>query len=255
MGNPLVKGVAKATDADRLRIVVLSPFFFDEHEVTVRDARASGDFVGVPWTGAAVGANPSDWCTFTSAEGPKDDLPVTCMDWSAASAYCQKRGARLPTEAEHEYVAGAFEARLFPWGNAEPACDDAIWGRGGVGVLKFHPNRCPLEGGIGSQEPPGSGARDRVAVGSSWVLDLAGNVVEWTRDRWNSQDEPCWATPGVYHDPVCELPSAALPDRRSTRGGAFAFDAVFMASAARGRELEVELSGLVGFRCARSAVP
>lgn len=63
------------------------------------------------------------------------------------------------------------------------------------------------------------------------MVDLAGNVNE------------C--------DPVCDLESVTLPDRRATRGGAFAFDAVFMASAARGRELESESSGLVGFRCAR----
>jgi formylglycine-generating enzyme required for sulfatase activity len=75
--------------------------------------------------------------------------PVTRVSWFAASAYCQARGARMPTWYEWEYVAGASEtardARNDPkWRQtilhwyAQPATQLADVGRGHANFYRVH---------------------------------------------------------------------------------------------------------------------
>jgi formylglycine-generating enzyme required for sulfatase activity len=252
MGNPALRGFLEGTDADRERIVVLSPFFIDRTEVTVESVRAAGLLPTVVWTGEEDGDEVQDWCTYASAPGTRDALPMSCVLWVEAQSYCHLLGRELPTEAQYEYVAGALEARRYPWGSDEPTCTDAVWGRAGFGAFDTYPDRCRPAGTIGLPEPPGWGARDRVQLGDAEVVDLAGNLKEWMLDRWNRQDEPCWSGPGVYRDPVCETASFADGAVRSVRGGAWQFDGTFLSGAIRGRENPNNVYPSVGFRCVRA---
>ena len=65
-----------------------------------------------PWTEGAMSTVDGD-----VAEG----VSVNYVNWEEAQNYCSNIGARLPTEAEREYVARGESGRIFPWGDA-PLC-------------------------------------------------------------------------------------------------------------------------------------
>lgn len=86
--------------------------------------------------------------------------PINCVTWNEANAYCAWRGKRLPTEAEWEWAARSGPlGRRYTWGDALPK-SQACWQRARKGTCA-------------AASRPG----DRTAHG---VLDMAGNVTEWT---------------------------------------------------------------------------
>ncbi len=92
-----------------------------------------------------------------------DDHPVVHVSLDEAKAYCESRGARLPTADEWEFHARGEARRIFPWGDAwdEARLDSALDGSTGPGAVGRHPRGATPEG----------------------LLDLAGNVWEWTSTR------------------------------------------------------------------------
>jgi formylglycine-generating enzyme len=88
--------------------------------------------------------------------------PVTWVSWFAADAYCQSRGARLPTWTQWEYAAAADETRRDARG------DRTFRER----ILSWYarPSNAPL---------PRAGLQAPNAYG---IQDLHGLVWEWTDD-------------------------------------------------------------------------
>lgn len=130
-------------------------FHLDKTEVTVAEYRACVDAgkCHTPRTG-------SEWCNW-GAKG-KDGHPINCVSALDGDAYCEWMGGRLPTEWEWEWAARSRnEGWTFPWGDEEPGTR-ACWER-------TEPKRGTCE--VGSFT---SGAS------VDGVLDLAGNVWEWT---------------------------------------------------------------------------
>lgn len=127
----------------------IDPFYLDETEVTVAAfrewERASS------WTGCGL-----------SEELARGDVPVEIF-WDQVKAYCEWRGARIPTEWEWEWAArGREEAREYPWGSAEPSCAYAV-----VNFACGEKDVWP----VGSK--PAGDSRDG-------LKDMAGNAAEWT---------------------------------------------------------------------------
>jgi sulfatase modifying factor 1 len=241
MGDPRLDVLdAREADGTSERVVVLSPFFLDRAEVTVASMRAARVARVVDDPVEANSARPA--CLYTADPGKDDDRPVNCLSWQRARAFCTKVGKRLPSEAEHEYAAGALVNRAFPWGGDLPACNDAIHGGGGS---------CPDARGPAIA---GSAARDRVALGAAVVIDLAGNLRELVADRFRRGDEPCWGD-GIFVDPVCERDPPETQVARSVRGGSYRDEGTLLRSALRGfiEDERFAISELVGFRCARDA--
>jgi serine/threonine-protein kinase len=105
------------------------------------------------------------------SEGIRGDRPVVGISHAAAEAYCRwlpgKTGVnyRLPTAEEWEKAARGADGRTYPWGNG--------YNRSCAFTIENEEARCQY----GLWAPPGSFPRDLSVYG---VLDLAGNVREWT---------------------------------------------------------------------------
>jgi formylglycine-generating enzyme required for sulfatase activity len=156
-------------------------------------------------------------------EGPGDrsGYPVTAVSQEDAAAYCRWLGRRLPTADEWEYAARGQEGRRYPWGNTAPDsergnfCDancpmkwrnpDHDDGHAGLAPIASYPNGATPEG----------------------VLDMGGNVREWTATRDNG--------------------------RAHVKGGGF-LNAIDDLVAADVRLNRIEIRDpAIGFRCAMSA--
>jgi formylglycine-generating enzyme len=138
-------------------------------------------------------------------------LPVRNLSPTDAALFCRFAGGRLPASAEWLFAAAGVNARRYPWGNTGLVCRRAAFGlaRGPCGV-----------GGTG---PDLAGARPDGGTPEG-VLDLAGNVAEWTLEK----DGTSRARGGSYRsEQAAELKSWA-------------------------EEIRAEPAPHVGFRCAYS---
>jgi len=207
---------SNAGDPDELPIhqVTLSAYCIDVTEVTVAAYRAcTAPGCSTPNVGGA--------CNWGVAE--RDAHPINCVDWNQALAYCRWRGADLPTEAQWEYAARGSDGRTYPWGSATPS-SQLCWAGAGSRT-----STCPV-GMFSSGNSP------------SGVMDMAGNVYEWTAD---------WMGPygsGAVSDPT----GSASGTFRVFRGGGWGNSAtLYMRSAGRDGQVPTYRDAIDGFRCAR----
>lgn len=254
MGDPRVSiEDSEWSGGAKEHLVVLAPFFVDEHEVTVAEMRASG-LVERSSRGRAI--DPRDdfdediggTCVYTSEPGPNEALAVDCVSHQLATRYCEARGGTLPSEAQYEYVATLRGTRLAPWGDHDPSCDEAVVGRADPPSYGGCNDAAPLD--IGSRvlpERPGTTTRDRVLLGDVAVVDLGANVSEWTRDTFAPDTGACWRD-ALLRDPVCAIPGV---NERSTKGANLVELPVRYAQA-RDPQIATDSSWKVralGFRC------
>jgi formylglycine-generating enzyme required for sulfatase activity len=166
------------------------------------------------------------------------ERPRESVTWFEADAYCQARGARLPTEAEWEYAARGPDSLVYPWGNTfDPT------------RLNFCDRNCTVPGadisyddGYQTTAPVGS-----FPAGASWVgaHDMSGNVWEWVSTI--RLDYPYTPTDGREVDG--EQDSTSL---RMVRGGARLDPSYIVRSANRNERMPTDSTSVYGLRCARS---
>jgi len=160
--------------------------------------------------------------------------PVVHVTWHDAVAYCRwlagatGRPYRLPSEAEWEKGARGTAGRIYPWGDQwDAACCNA------------------RPGGEHRPTPVGAYAGGASPYG---LLDMAGNVWEWTRSRWGEG----WRKPDFRYlyqpSDGREDPSAGNHVLVVVRGGAFDNLPPLQRCAARGRMYPLLASKYVGFR-------
>jgi len=260
MGHPLV---VDADEANRLRrLVVVDPFFLDKTEVSVASYRRAfgGEPPGVGhFSGRERGDKLHDYCTFTSNAGPNDELPVNCVTWSAARAYCEQQGRDLPTEAQFEFASAGQRGRLFVWGNDLPTCEDAVWGRQDpehAAFAGYAANKCarPDSRGLPLSITRENVGRDVLPTPDGDVRDLAGNVGEWMRDGFQDARHECWSKGAVLYNPFCKQPGESpFGLVRSIRGGAWFLGVEVLAASHRVNDMAAGFAPATGFRCVRGA--
>jgi formylglycine-generating enzyme required for sulfatase activity len=160
--------------------------------------------------------------TWTDAASTNEALPIGCVTWYEAFAFCVWDGGFLPTEAEWNYTAaGGNEQRAYPW--SQPASSLTI----DCSFANYYINTPPgtycvngMTGAlnrVGSESPKGDGRYGQA--------DLAGNAWEWTLDAYQiPYAVPCddcadlgAASAGDPRRPVqpqCALPAHGHPPRQ-----------------------------------------
>jgi len=199
------------------RTTTVATFWLDRTEVTVGAYRACVD------AGAcARPARASATCTFDAGD---PELPVSCVHWRDADAYCRFVGKRLPTEREWEYGARGTFPTSFPWGGLA-SCQNAV-----TLVNDQSGKSCaPRPARVGSH-PSGASVFG--------LQDMSGNVEEWTAD---------WYVAALGPGPAPRAGAA-----RVLRGGGWLSAPSQSRTTSRDWGSALESGPNVGFRCARDA--
>jgi len=162
--------------------------------------------------------------------GLNDAMPMNCVDWYEALAFCIWDGGRLPTEAEWEYAAaGGMDNRLYPWGSEDPVANSGL-------ANSTQSDNSPFVA-VGSH-PSGNGRWGH--------RDLAGSMWEWVFDFYDG----AWYSGAGSTCVNC----ANLTDSggyRVLRGGSWDDVVNLLRAAARYRYFPGYRYGSFGFRCAR----
>jgi formylglycine-generating enzyme required for sulfatase activity len=249
MGARDIKGLDDATPHE----VKLSSFCLDKTEVTTaaymacvakNECERPPDKVSSPGLDEAAIKRFSPLCN-AGIDG-RGDHPINCVAWAMADNYCAKTGRRLPTEAEWEFAARGKGQSKYPWGNDAPsakrlnACgkECAAWGKAHHDAV---PTMYDEDDGFATTAPVG-----RFPEGASpdGILDLAGNVWEWTADWY-----------GPYGSAKETDPKGpATGTLRVLRGGDyFGFQPDWARPAYRWKTDPGSFNHAIGFRCAASS--
>jgi len=223
----------------------------------------AGSIVFCP-TGSRTGQRaPGSWWAYVPGaswrcpEGTSDmvsdraDHPVTQVAFADAEAYAAWVGKALPTEAEWECAArGGMEGAEFAWG-------DELMPEGRR-MANTWPGPFPSRGEEGPHRYGTSPVGSFPATGYG-LLDMIGNVWEWTTDYWlprHSAGSGCCAAenprvvdPARSYDP--DQPAMRIP-RRVLKGGSHLCAPNYCRRyrpAARHPEMEDSATTHIGFRC------
>jgi sulfatase modifying factor 1 len=194
----------------------------------------ASDDSNVAPTNANLACHPA-YATWTPSAGNSETLPITCVNWFEAYAFCIWDGGFLPSEAEWEYVAaGGAQYRDYPWGSTSPGTSNryAIYG-------------CQYPTGSGSC----TGLTNIAPVGTATLgaglwgqLDLAGEIWEWNLDWYASS----------YVDPCTDCADLSGGPYRVFRGGSYYYTSSGLSPQFRDDDVPAGRYYGVGFRCARS---
>jgi formylglycine-generating enzyme required for sulfatase activity len=190
---------------------------------SARDIYSLGDTVGA--LAPTYGSTPTT-------------LPINCVNWYQAVAYCASVGERLATQAEWQYEAvGRTHGYTYPWGDA-PAptdCSHAI-GLGDGGLTGNN--------GCGFPLPVGSAPAGRSLDG---VLDLEGSLEEWIWDAFSFSDLTPW--PADFAGPPED---AGTTEGRDVRGGSWLSPQPSLQSIEPGNLTESDVYTNLGIRCVKT---
>lgn len=203
------------------RVVTVAPFWIDKTEVTVAAYRACVDRGACPKP-----AKTSPACTYDLGDPL---LPINCVPWTSAQAFCAAANKRLPREVEWEMAARGTTGVKYPWGGASAN------GCGGAVTLATDATQRSCGG-----KKPARVATHPAGVSPYGLHDMAGNVEEWVAD---------W-----YGEAVSDLSPRAGASHVLRGGGWLSFPSQAKTTS-RNWGSAREMGPNVGFRCAKDDTP
>ena len=216
-------------DEGSLHKVTLGDFYIDKYEVTNAQYEECVDDGSI-----SACELPSNRRDYLNSE--HSDHPVFFVNWDMAAAYCEWRGARLPTEAEWEKAARGTETDNYPWGDSKLDAKK----------LNFCDLNCTnawqdktINDKYTTTSPVGNYEN---GVTKSGIYDLAGNVWEWVND-WYVAD---YYTSKAITDP----PGPETGIYRVLRGGSWFNEEEDIRVYNRYELNPVTSNNQIGFRCA-----
>jgi len=246
--GPFTMGADEGGEHDErpAHTVTLPAFYLDETEVT---NEAYGHCVA-----AGVCAPPSPKNADVNGIGPdkrfrRPKQPVSSISWESARAYCASVDKRLPREAELEKAARGTDGRRYPWGDAPPSPERAVFASSVTEDVGTHP----------------------AGIGPYGHHDLAGNVWEWSEDVYDPfayrREGAAEGKVGTCKDSIAAFAelrrkhlegftgSNPIPTEceRVLRGGAFNYHAMGLRSTNRVHHPPRYRMVMSGVRCARDA--
>ncbi len=196
----------------------MKPFYIDKYPVTNAQFKRFLD---------ATRYHPKDdhnflrdWKSSTYPEG-WGNKPVTWVSLDDARAYAAWAGKRLPHEWEWEYAAQGTDGRLYPWGNT--------WKAGAV----------PKPDKGRTLVPPADIDANPEGVSPFGVMDMVGNVWQWTDEFVDRHTRAAILRGGSYYQPQGSgwyFPNAYPLDEHGKY--------LLMAPS-------IDRSGTIGFRCVK----
>jgi formylglycine-generating enzyme required for sulfatase activity len=198
----------------------IKPFFIDKFPVTNAQFKQFLDATHYAPRDAINFLH--DWKNGSIPRG-WDNKPITWVSLEDARAYAKWAGKRLPHEWEWQLAAQGTDGRVFPWGNG--------W------LLANVPT--PATG----RTMPGPDAVDAHPEGASTygVMDLVGNVWQWTDEYFDEHTRAAIVRGGSYYQPqgsIWYFPQAYRNDEHGKL--------LLMAPG-------YDRSGGIGFRCVKDA--
>lgn len=209
MGSPKGKGYDHERPAHEVEI---RPFYLGRYPVTneeyARFLKANPDE-----------QEPKYWADrrFNQAR-----QPVVGVDWEQARRFAHWAGGRLATEAEWEYACRAGSASEYFWGDSDAEIGEYAW---------YSENSQDATHPVGEKRPNAFG-----------LHDMAGNVWEWTQDRWHDNYDGA---------PVDGSAWDSGAGRRVIRGGSWSSGPDALRSAFRFGGNPDNRDGDLGFRLAQ----
>lgn len=136
-------------------------------------------------TNLTTGGDCSGAPTWTDSAGDQENLPINCVNWWEAYAFCIWDGGFLPSEAEWEYAAaGGSQMRTYPWGSTDPGTSNQY----AIYSCNYPNGQAMCLQTVADIAPVGSAT---LGVGAWGQLDLVGEVWEWALDWYAPFVDPC----------------------------------------------------------------
>ena len=165
-------------------VMQIASFYIDRYPVT------NADFKRFMYSSKYRPADDHNFLRDWNGGSPRpgwEKKPVTWVSLEDARAYARWAGKRLPHEWEWQYCAQGADGRLYPWGNAWDAAAVPVPDKGrdltGPDDVDAHPSGASPFG----------------------VMDLTGNVWQWTDEFTDAHTRAAVLRGGSYYQPQASI--------------------------------------------------